>query len=238
MPSIYIAKNLKNEKLYIGQTSMILKDRMKMHKYGKGILGKAIRKHGFENFEVIEIPNIPEERIDFMEIEMIRIMGSLVPNGYNLSLGGKHNYAGMGDIAKKKMSAAHIGIKYGPMSEEQKRKMSIARKGKPSKLKGRKMPKEFGEMISRIKKAQHLVGWNRGIPMTDAAKAKASATLKGRIAPNKKKVICIETGEIFDTIRLAAKNKNTSENNLCSCLKGRLRTSGGFHWKYFEEGKK
>ena len=52
-----------------------------------------------------------------------------------------------------------------------------------------------------------------------------------------RKVICITTGKIFDTIREAAKFYNLKPNNINMCLKGKSKTAGGYSWKYFEEGK-
>ena len=52
-----------------------------------------------------------------------------------------------------------------------------------------------------------------------------------------RKVICITTGKIFDTIREAAKFYNLKPNNINMCLKGKSKTAGGYSWKYFEGGK-
>jgi hypothetical protein len=50
--------------------------------------------------------------------------------------------------------------------------------GKRTSNAGRKMPKEFGEKISKAKKG--MVGTNKGIPMSEEQKKKISQTLKNR----------------------------------------------------------
>ena len=53
-----------------------------------------------------------------------------------------------------------------------------------------------------------------------------------------KKVQCVETGEVFNSITKAAEAINRSTGNICNCLAGRRKTTGGFHWRYYEEQKK
>ena len=46
----------------------------------------------------------------------------------------------------------------------------------------------------------------------------------------KKKVVCIETGEVFDSLKSAA--EFTHIQGIHKVLKGRQKTCGGFHWGY------
>lgn len=48
------------------------------------------------------------------------------------------------------------------------------------------------------------------------------------------KVQCVETGMIFDSISDAA--RFTGASHICKCLKGKLKSSGGYHWKYVGGG--
>ena len=45
------------------------------------------------------------------------------------------------------------------------------------------------------------------------------------------KVICIETGEVFESIKQASKTKS-DEVNICKCCKGLKKSHKGLHWKY------
>lgn len=45
------------------------------------------------------------------------------------------------------------------------------------------------------------------------------------------RVRCIETGEVFPSIRRAAALKKIEPSNIIAVLKGRLKTTGGYHWE-------
>lgn len=47
------------------------------------------------------------------------------------------------------------------------------------------------------------------------------------------KVICIETCVVYDSIREAGRQTNTSNGAICNCLHGIRKTAGGFHWDYY-----
>lgn len=49
-----------------------------------------------------------------------------------------------------------------------------------------------------------------------------------------KKVICIETNEVFESIKEAAKTINYN-CHISDCCKGKRKTAGGYHWAYYEE---
>lgn len=51
-------------------------------------------------------------------------------------------------------------------------------------------------------------------------------------AAKKKKIRCIETDVIYNSIGEAAKAINRSISSLSCCLTGRQKTCGGFHWEY------
>jgi len=53
-----------------------------------------------------------------------------------------------------------------------------------------------------------------------------------------KRTVCVETGEAFDSISLAAKFAHVEQSNISRALTGRQRTSGGYHWKYADEESK
>ena len=91
---IYKITNKINNKLYIGLTTMSLKDRWSCHKSesranNSTILYKSMRKYGEDNFiiEQIDIANNQLE-LEEKEIHWIDYYKSLSPNGYNLTHGG------------------------------------------------------------------------------------------------------------------------------------------------------
>lgn len=50
-----------------------------------------------------------------------------------------------------------------------------------------------------------------------------------------KKVICIETQQIFSTVTQASKEVNVGRTTISGCLGKRNKTAGGFHWAYLED---
>ena len=52
------------------------------------------------------------------------------------------------------------------------------------------------------------------------------------VTTGNKGVVCVETGEIFSSIRQASKSSNVDFSNIAKCCKGKLKTAGGKHWKY------
>lgn len=56
-----------------------------------------------------------------------------------------------------------------------------------------------------------------------------------KFVPKLRKIICIETNTVFDSINQAALLTNISYGNITCCLKARSKTAGGYHWKYVEE---
>ena len=94
--SIYIIKNSKNSKVYIGQTIQDVKQRFKQHlklqKSNKNqVIYKAIQSIGKENFSYETLKTGVETYKELNELEQYYIdkYNSIVPNGYNLCPGGQ-----------------------------------------------------------------------------------------------------------------------------------------------------
>ena len=50
-----------------------------------------------------------------------------------------------------------------------------------------------------------------------------------------KKVICIETSQIFNSTVEAGKYVSVNPRNISACCRGEQRSCRGFHWKYYED---
>ena len=49
-----------------------------------------------------------------------------------------------------------------------------------------------------------------------------------------KKVMCIETGIVYDSAKHASMQTGVSKHSIAGCCTGRRKTSGGLHWKYVD----
>jgi len=133
MGYLYKLTNKVNGKSYIGQTIRPIEKRFEEHqqKSSKCIaLREAIQKYGWENFEK-DWYECPDEDLNFDEELLVREMGTLAPNGYNIKEGGgngKHSKE-----TKQKISKATRGENnywYGKTrSEETKQKQREALQG-------------------------------------------------------------------------------------------------------------
>ena len=149
MSVIYILKNKINDKCYVGQTTQTFYERMTKHIYALNngstqLIHKAIRKYGIDNFEIKTIVcEDNTEALNKLECETIKKSDSMVPNGYNLKNSGHHGK--YSEESKLRMSKSHEGKK---LSEEHKRKIGEAGKGKSPWNKGKKLSIEHRNKIS------------------------------------------------------------------------------------------
>ncbi|HDN3427523.1 TPA: GIY-YIG nuclease family protein [Staphylococcus aureus] len=93
---IYGIRNTKNNKMYIGQTKLSLKDRFARHtaknETNKNTaISKAIKSLGKDNFEIFLIKDGYEsyKELNDAECRFIKEYNTFVPNGYNLCPGGQ-----------------------------------------------------------------------------------------------------------------------------------------------------
>jgi group I intron endonuclease len=172
MGIVYKTINLINGIIYIGKDS---KNDSKYLGSGKHFL-RALNKYGKENFNkiIIDIDGNKQE-LKEKEIFWIRFYDSTNPEiGYNLAWGGE-------------------GGSYGPMSEEQKRKLSIANKGKHWKL-----SEKTKQAMRKPKSEEHRRKLAEGLssrpnPMegkthTEKTKNKIGAFQKGRPKSEKTRI--------------------------------------------------
>ena len=91
---VYKFTNKVNGKIYIGKTidwKRRKRDHRRSAKNPKYYFGRALRKHGWDNFEIeILIDNIPEDESSKLEIKFIQVHKSNNSKfGYNQTLGGE-----------------------------------------------------------------------------------------------------------------------------------------------------
>ena len=82
---------------------------------------------------------------------------------------------------------------------------------------------------SKARTAQTLKG-KTGTPHTEEEKAVLSAK-----CPNKRKVICVETNVIYDSVSEAARHNNLSLQSIYRVCQNKRKRTGGFHWKFVDD---
>lgn len=170
MYTVYKITNIVNNKIYIG----VHKTNNPNDSYkgtGKIIL-KAHAKYGLDNFvkEVLYVYDTGDELLNEemafqKEAELVDQSFVDREDTYNIDLGGKGGRGRSIDV-RKRIGDSSRGRKLGPISEESKKKMSLAKKGKKlseehkAKIgkagRGRIMPKEIRDKIKNT-----LTGRNR-----------------------------------------------------------------------------
>ena len=133
MGYIYILTS-PNGKTYIGQTIRSIEKRIEDHqlKSSKCIaIRDAIQKYGWTNFEK-DWYECPDDELNKHEKWMVKLMGTLAPDGYNLMEGGGSG-GKRSEETKQKMREGQLGEKnhnYGKTaSEETNRKHGDSIKG-------------------------------------------------------------------------------------------------------------
>jgi len=209
MGYIYKITNRIDKKIYVGQTIGDLERRWKGH-LNKGsncrYLKSAINKYGVDNFEFQLVCITFDNNLDDMEIKYIEQYNCLVPNGYNLRLGGnsgRHNAETKQKISETLKNGYKNGLIHSK-SQLGKKHSEIHKKRISEANKGRKLNQEsINKMIitRRIYK-----------------------TIQFDIHGNRL--------NSFDSCKEAGEYIGTTTANICMSCNGKRKTAKGYVWKY------
>lgn len=218
---VYCIRNNIDGKRYIGQTVKYLKVRWGEHNQknqtGCRALHRALMKYGKDNFTVSVLSRCANmEEMNHREQYYIKLFNTLAPNGYNLTTGGKNRK--VSEETKKRISLAK---KNQPVSDS----MRLAReklKGRIPHNKGKKMSEEQrAKLIGRVhsaetreKIAKAHVGKKVSLERKKALTDMLNESRKVR------KVVDTSTGEIFDSIEDAERKKDYKSGYLDYYLHG------------------
>lgn len=222
---IYGHKNKINGKWYIGQTCQQPNrrwrcgDGYKPSGNNKGCCKfyRAIKKYGWENFEHFILEETTVEYIDKLEVEYIKKYNS-VNNGYNLTYGGWAFHKASREL-KNKLSKSRIGANNGFY-------------GKKHSIESReKMSKSQKEYYKNIENREKLSKAHKGKTLSKETRDKISLACRGI---NSKKVICVETQKIYNSITEAGKSVGIKKgSHIFDCCIGKRHSCGGYHWNYY-----
>lgn len=198
-----------NGKKYVGITGKSTAKRWKRGKnYRNNVLmTRAIEKYGWDNIDhtIIE-SELTKEEAEAKEREMIALYQSNVPeHGYNITSGGEC---------------------VGKHSFETRQKLSEIK---------RRLDKdpEYKKRVSESHKG--ISPPNKGMRMTEGQKMKISLAKRGCIGHGMKKVICVDTGKIYESITVAARETGANAGRIVDVCKHNRKTTNGCRWEYVRE---
>ncbi len=248
---IYGIIHRESGRVYVGQ-SRNMANRIKSHRCHsnkdkrQGKFYNAVRKYGKEEFDFEILEEFSAEDLNEREKFYIQFLNA-IDSGFNLSPEPGKSRFGVPQSAETnaKVSAALTGRKLTPeqcaaiskrlkgrvITPEQRAKIS-------AKLTGRVRPQHERDAVSR---------GGKGRVVSEETRAKIGARHRGKIvskevgdkisAANSRPVFQIDffTGEIiaeFPSVALAAKHFNCNQDSIRDNLRGQIKKSQGFVWKF------
>lgn len=197
---IYVVTNTVNGKQYVGQTTKTAEQRWKGHTSKSSncrALWNAIQKYRVESFTLGVVGTGSDKQdLDAKESEWVAKLGTMAPNGYNLTTGGDsggswsqetnelRRKALLGRVLPQKTRDLIRAAKSGkPLTQEHKDALRVPKKNRsPEGMSARAaaVRKTYANMTpeDRCKLGQHRVG----VPHTEESIAKMRAKAQARVA--------------------------------------------------------
>jgi group I intron endonuclease len=220
----------------------------------------AIQKYGWDSFshEIVS-DDLSKEDACLMEQRLIRLHRTQNREyGYNKSSGGElsglgvtmspeqkaeigrrfrgennHNYGKhLSAETKRKLRESHLGRKH---SEETKQKMRDSHKNQVFTPEWRKHLSDAmkGKTLDENHKAR-LSETTKALWETPEYRAKLVEAHSGANSYKARRVLCVETGEIFECIKFACEKHGVHSSAVSNVCRGKLKTTGGYHWEYVD----
>ena len=211
---VYAHINTFNRKVYVGiSKNPIQRWGRNGIGYKGSVLGNAIQKYGWDNFEhIILETDLTRKEAGFLERLYIISLDAKVPNGYNVCDGGEGAYGfHFSEEQRKMISKKMLGKK---LSKETRKKLSESKRGvKFSEEHKNALSVAIKQMIKRkIENGERLPAKRKSVLQFDK---------RGNFIQR------------FDSADEAARYLNISHiNDVCY---GRRKSAGGYIWKWEEE---
>lgn len=239
MYTIYKLWNEVNDKLYIGQTTNL----SKRGRGGAGYLGcphlyHAIKKYGWEKFHYeILVEASTQEEANILEKHYIKKYDTTNPEkGYNLSLGG--NVRTTNDETKEKISN----------SVKKLWKNSSYREHMSKRLKESWTPERREKQKQQIQKMRENTNFQEKAQqgyqkwLGNLTEDERKNYYMKRVSGRRKKVICLTTMEIFNSMKEACDKYHLDNGSLTKVCQGKLKHTGKepitqqkLSWMYYDE---
>ena len=229
---IYMVVNQITGDRYIGQSRNIIRRYMEhtcksaLNKREGGNLHSDIEKMGKENFYLIILDECEESDLDSQEVKFIKL---LKPE-YNKCDGGKGVSGAIITEEKREKNRQMALLQWQTMDEEKKQKIKKNLRPRPV---GFRLTEEQKERIRQSR---------TGIPRKQESIEKQRQTMKEKVANGWvkdgsscwKKVVCVTTGEVFESVKSAGEHFGLHPSSVTVVLKGRQKSTHGLIFKYAE----
>lgn len=219
-----------NGKVYIGITKQ---KPVKRWLHGKGYANQsyfynAILKYGWDNIKhEVLFTELTREEAEAKEVELIaEYKSDQRAYGYNVDRGGRVNR--MSDETREKLRQANLGKHHSKETCEKLKKLEQERWKNP----------EYRKNFSEKNKGH--IPWNKGKVTPIETRLKQRERKLGKYTGanhwNSKRIINLDTGQIYESIGLAYKELGKSNGSkIMLVCKGKRKTAYGFRWAYLEE---
>lgn len=224
--TVYMHVNKVNGKKYIGLTRQDVRRRWRPD--GSGYMNNpyfwhAIQKYGWDNFEhIIVKTGLSQDEACQMEKDLIALHKSNdLIHGYNIADGGQFNI--MPEATRQRLSEVRKGTNLGKDNPNYGNH-KLAGVNNPNY--GKHHSAETRKRISENRKGKGLHVFS------EEHKQRIKAHHRG--GADKKKVVCVETGEVYESINCAARAVNASKKLISNCCRKvpHYNTAKGYHWQF------
>lgn len=231
-----------NGKKYIGITSR--KPEHRWGSQGKGyyrqtLIWNAICKYGWNNIQhIIICTNKTDVEAQNIEKYLIQTLNARHPYGYNLDIGGK----GSSENMRQRTKEHHANFMGG---NHPKAKAVYCIELNKIYLCMRDAQRELGINVKDIsrccKRLRNTAGNYHWIYADEIEKCNIDEILQRRKhaqITNKKKVRCVETNKVFDSITQASEKTGIDLSSISACCRGKLQSINKLHWEFIDEAYK
>jgi group I intron endonuclease len=210
---IYCIENLENGKKYIGQTKLELHKRFNVHLCSNGCrkISNALKKYGRYCFAVDvlwEAAVFTQEELDHKEVEFIKELNTLHPNGYNLVAGGGGSLSPSEETrslisTKVKEAWKNKGVKW--IEERRKRGISLETRKKMADNARHRIENdpEFMKKLHEGKK-NTITSEETRKKLSEANKNRTCEIIEEIAKKRRKKIYCFDTNgelvKIYDAL--------------------------------------
>lgn len=231
---VYLITNAVNGKQYVGITIHGAEQRFDRHKWEtrksgmhrkRAALHRAILKYGEDNFSVqtVHVAESFEEMVN-LEQTYIAKYGTMAPNGYNLTTGGRYF-----KVAQTVLDRASARLKGKPMSE--KNRAGLKRAWDDQKIRQRRC-EAIKAAMNRPEVLEQTGARQRG-------KLKSASHIAALRLARARSVVCLTTGKQFEAVTDAVNwvrsdlgHSKATTAKICRACKSPDYSAYGHRWAY------